>query len=98
MPSVTFDTKLDALTLSANLVDQLVLLGHKRGKAKQITVRLVQVRHGKSWYNYITSVLEPEELPPYVVADLYCRRWEIETAFFLVKGFSENKFCNAVIK
>jgi hypothetical protein len=70
---------------SANLVDQLVLLGHKKGKTKQITVRLIQVRHGKSWYKYITSVLEPGDLPPYVVTDLYCRRCPIETAFFLVK-------------
>lgn len=69
----------------ANLIDQLIVLGHKRGKAKPITVRLVKVRHGKSWYCYITSVLDPRELPPYVVADLYGRRWQIETAFFLVK-------------
>ncbi|WP_156823855.1 hypothetical protein [Oscillatoria acuminata] len=46
-------------------------------------MRLIQVRHGKSWYSYITSVLEPGDLPPYVVADLYARRCPIETAFFL---------------
>lgn len=70
---------------SANLIDQLIVLGHKRGKAKPITVRLIQVRHGSTWYRYITSVLDPRELPPYVVADLYDRRWQIETAFCLVK-------------
>ena len=43
------------------------------------------MRHGSTWYRYITSVLDPRELPPYVVADLYNRRWQIETAFFLVK-------------
>jgi len=73
------------LSESSNLVDQVIVLGHKRGKAKPITVRLVKVRHGKSWYCYITNVLDPRELPPYVVADLYSRRWQIETAFFLVK-------------
>jgi hypothetical protein len=29
--------------------------------------------------------LEPAQLPPYVVAALYARRWRIETAFYLVK-------------
>jgi hypothetical protein len=73
------------LSESSNLVDQVIVLGHKRGKAKPITVRLVKVRHGKSWYCYITNVLDPRELPPLVVADLYSRRWQIETAFCLVK-------------
>jgi hypothetical protein len=48
-------------------------------------VRLVEVRHGTTWYRYLTSVLSPQTLPPYVVADLYGRRWHIETAFGLVK-------------
>ena len=33
----------------------------------------------------MTSVLEPEILPPYVVADLYRKRWRIEQAFNTVK-------------
>lgn len=33
----------------------------------------------------MTSVLDPQELPPFVVADLYRRRWRIEEAFFTVK-------------
>lgn len=40
---------------------------------------------GKTWYSYITSVLDPVVLPPYVVADLYRRRWRIEEAFHTVK-------------
>lgn len=43
------------------------------------------MRHGQTWYRYITSVLSPQILPPYVIADLYSRRWHIETAFCLVK-------------
>ena len=39
----------------------------------------------KIWHSYITSVLEPTVLPPYVVADLYRKRWRIEEAFNLVK-------------
>jgi hypothetical protein len=38
-----------------------------------ITMRLVEIRMGKTWYSYLTSVLDPLILPPYVVADLYGR-------------------------
>ena len=50
-----------------------------------ITMRLVEIRVGKTWYYYLTSVLDPLILPPYVVADLYGRRWRIEEAFNTVK-------------
>jgi Transposase DDE domain len=40
---------------------------------------------GKSWYSYLTSVLDPLILPPYVIADLYGWRWRIEEAFNTVK-------------
>jgi len=36
-------------------------------------------------YGYITSVLDPQVLPPYAVADLYGRRWRIEEAFNTAK-------------
>ena len=72
-------------TETHDLIDQKILLGHSRGRATPITVRLICIRHGQNWHRYITSVLEPTELPPYVVADLYARRWQIETAFNLVK-------------
>ncbi|NEN96549.1 MAG: transposase [Moorea sp. SIO3I7] len=39
------------------------------------------VKHGSTWYRYLTSVIEPEVLPPYLVADLYARRWRIEETF-----------------
>lgn len=72
-------------TQSVDVIDQQIRLGHPQGKAKPIVVRLVSIRYGKDWYRYITSVLDPTQLPPYVVADLYARRWQIETAFNLVK-------------
>ncbi len=37
------------------------------------------------WHSYVTSVLDPEVLPPYVIVDLYGKRWRIEQAFNTVK-------------
>ena len=45
----------------------------------------IEIRSGKTWHSYLTSVLEPTILPPYVVADLYRKRWRIEPAFNTVK-------------
>jgi len=52
-------------------------------------VRLVEIRAGKTWYSYITSVTDPKILPPYVVADLYQRLWRIEEGFNTVKRLLE---------
>jgi hypothetical protein len=68
-----------------HLKDQQILLGVKRKSAPQVKVRLIQVRVGATWHSYLTSVLDPHQLPPFVVADLYRRRWRIEEAFLVVK-------------
>jgi hypothetical protein len=65
--------------------DMIVRLGTGQNGAPILTVRLIEVRFGKQWYRYITSVLDPEVLPPFVVADLYRRRWRIEDAFNIAK-------------
>ena len=65
--------------------DYLIRLGTKRKKAPQLTLRLIHVRFGRTWYHYLTSVHDPQQLPPFVVADLYRRRWRIEEAFSTVK-------------
>lgn len=67
------------------LRDKLIHLGSGTKKTPFITLRLIEVRSGKTWHSYLTSVLEPTILPPYVVADLYRRRWRIEDAFNSVK-------------
>jgi IS4 transposase len=72
-------------TKSYDLRDSLVRLGSGTAKTPFITLRLIEVRSGKSWHSYLTSVLDPTVLPPYVVADLYRRRWRIEEAFNTVK-------------
>jgi len=65
--------------------DMIVRLGSGQNGAPILTLRMVEVRFGKQWYRYITSVLDPEVLPPFVVADIYRRRWRIEDAFNTAK-------------
>jgi Transposase DDE domain len=72
-------------TKSYDLKDSLVRLGSGIAKTPFITLRLIEIRSGKTWHSYLTSVLDPHVLPPYVVADLYRRRWRIEEAFNTVK-------------
>jgi Transposase DDE domain len=68
-----------------SLKDRFIQLGTGRGGAPVLTLRLIEIKVGKTSYSYITSVLEPQILPPYVVADLYRRRWRVEEAFYTVK-------------
>ena len=72
-------------TNSYSIHDQTVKMGTGNKTIPCITMRLVEIRAGKTWYSYLTSVLDPLILPPYVVADLYSRRWRIEEAFNTVK-------------
>lgn len=72
-------------TNSYSIRDRVVTMGAGTTKIPCIRMRLVEIRAGKTWYSYLTSVLDPLILPPYVVADLYSRRWRIEEAFNTVK-------------
>lgn len=65
--------------------DEIVELGQYRSNPCQHPVRLVSVLWGSTWYSYITNVLDPHELSPQQVCDLYRRRWRIEDAFLLTK-------------
>lgn len=73
------------LSSTDTVKDKLVHLGTGQNDTPILTVRLVQVRFERQWYSYVTSVLDPEILPPFVVADLYRRRWRIEDAFNILK-------------
>ena len=66
-------------------LDAVVWLGAYRADRAKHAVRLVQFRHGRTLYRYLTNVLDPHLLPPAEVARLYARRWDIELAFTLVK-------------
>ncbi len=70
---------------SYGLRDRLIIIGSGSNNTPILTLRLVEVRDHKQWHSYLTSVLDPHILPPYVVADLYRRRWRIEQAFNTVK-------------
>ncbi len=69
-----------AFTSSYSIRDRIVKMGTGNKKTPCITMRLVEIKVGKSWYSYLTSVLDQLILPPYVVADLYGRRWRITDA------------------
>ncbi len=76
---------LEVFTEGYSRRDRKIRLGSGTKTTPYITLRLIEVKSGKVWHSYLTSVLEPEILPPYVVADLYRKRWRIEEAFNLVK-------------
>jgi len=82
------NAKLDVvqrLTWTDTVKDLIVHLGTGQGGAPILTVRVVEIRFERTWYRYVTSVLDPDILPPFVVADLYRRRWRVEDAFNTAK-------------
>lgn len=70
---------------SYSLRDRLISLGSGKNNTPVLTLRLVEIKSKNKWHSYLTSVLDPRILPPYVVADLYGKRWRIEQAFNTVK-------------
>ena len=72
-------------TESYSIRDRLIQMGYGTEKSPYITLRLVEIRSGKAWHSYLTSVIEPLILPPYIVENLYSKRWKIEEAFNVVK-------------
>ena len=73
------------LSKTATIKDQIIFLGTGTQGQPVLKLRLIEVRFGQVWYQYLTSVLDPTVLPPVVVADLYRRRWRIEEAFNVTK-------------
>jgi hypothetical protein len=73
------------LTQSSTHKDTLIRLGTGYQGNPILDLRLIELRHGRNWYRYLTSVLDPNVLPPFVVGDLYSRRWRIEESFLLLK-------------
>jgi hypothetical protein len=65
--------------------DQIVRLGKYRSNPSVHPVRLIEVCIDGAWRQYITNVLDPQQLSVIDVIALYDQRWHIETAFSLVK-------------
>lgn len=65
--------------------DEIIQMGLYRSNQCHHPVRLVSVLWGKTWYRYLTNVLEPEQLSAQQVCELYRNRWQIEQAFLLTK-------------
>ena len=59
---------------SYGIRDRIICLGYGPDKTPYVRLRLIEIRAGKTWYSYLTSVLDPKILPPYVVVDLYRKR------------------------
>ncbi|MFM6057515.1 MAG: IS4 family transposase [Microcystis aeruginosa] len=65
--------------------DEIITLGQYRSNPCHSTVRLVSFLWGNTWHDYLTKVLDSEQLSAEEVCDLYRRRWQIEEAFLLTK-------------
>ncbi|NEQ42454.1 MAG: IS4 family transposase [Leptolyngbya sp. SIOISBB] len=57
-------TLLQNFSVTDNLRDRLIQVGVEKAGTSPLTLRLVEVRKGKGWHRYLTSVLEPEVSPP----------------------------------
>ena len=73
------------LSMTTSLKDRLITISINSEAKQKLTIRLIEISYGKKTYRYVTSVTSPEILPPFVVADIYSRRWRIEDGFHLVK-------------
>lgn len=65
--------------------DEIIQMGQYRSHPCEHPVRLVSVLWGKTWYYYLTNVLDPQILSAQQVCELYRRRWRVEDAFLLTK-------------
>jgi len=72
------------LHASAQLHDYVIWLGSPQKRCHH-RMRLIEVEFKGRWFRYLTNVLDPQVLPPSVVAQLYQQRWRIEDAFNVAK-------------
>lgn len=72
------------LHASAQLHDYVIWLGSPQKRCRH-RMRLIEVEFKGRWFRYLTNVLDPQRLPPSVVAQLYQQRWRIEDAFNVAK-------------
>lgn len=73
------------LCVTPQVRDRIVQLGKYRRNPSQYPLRLIEVQLRGVWYQYLTNVLDPQQLSVVEVVALYEQRWQIESAFLLVK-------------
>lgn len=73
------------LSRSSHYKDEIIKMGLHHTDPCKHQMRLVSVLWGKTWYRYLTNVVDPNLLSAQEVCDLYRRRWRIEDAFLLTK-------------
>jgi hypothetical protein len=73
------------LRAEPRLRDRIVHLGNYRSNPSRHAVRLIEVHVRGRWHQYLTNVLDPQRLSVLEVVALYEQRWQIESAFLLVK-------------
>ncbi len=67
------------------VLDAIVWLLIYRADRARHPVRLVQFYHRGRLHQYLTNVLDPQQLSLADIARLYARRWDIELAFCVLK-------------
>ena len=72
------------LEYNGHLRDRIIGLGAGEKRCAH-PLRLVQVLHQGTWYQYLANVLDPKVLLAEYVVALYWQRWRIEDAFKVVK-------------
>jgi hypothetical protein len=73
------------LSQGSHCCDEIIQMGIYASNPCRHPMRLVSVLWGKTWYRYLTNVLDPTQLSAQQVCDLYRQRWRIEDAFLLTK-------------
>jgi hypothetical protein len=81
-----YHTLYDGPAGPVRLRESLIYLGAYRADRAAHPVRLIEVFCAHGTYRYLTNVLDPQLLPASHVLQLYRRRWDIETAFKLLKS------------
>lgn len=74
------------LTKAQGVIDELGFCGvYRADKGQTLLRRITLPVPGGRPRTYLTSVLDPQVLPPIAVAQLYARRWDVEMAFATIK-------------
>jgi Transposase DDE domain len=71
---------------AVHLQESVGYLGKYRADRAAHPVRLIEIFTAHGTFRYLTNVLDPAVLPAAHVVELYRRRWDIETAFKLLKS------------